>query len=180
MQKSPLDSLSPQHGEKRILTIDGPAGSGKTTLATELSLRIRLAGFSVEIVHMDDLYNGWDRALSEDLSMTLRSIVKGYREGEVTYDIYDWHKKSYTERKTFASPEVLILEGVGGGQRSIRNEIDVCIWIEAEPEVALQRVIERDGEEIRPFMAKWSIDQAAHFAQEETRGAADYCLDGAP
>lgn len=180
MKLSLLEALSPQHGEKRILTIDGPAGAGKTTFATELSLRIRLSGFTVETIHMDDLYNGWERALTEDLSRTLLSIVSQYRTAEVTYKMYDWHKKSYETVKTFASPEVLILEGVGSGQRSIRNESDLALWIEAEPDVALQRVIERDGEEIRPFMKQWLLDQAAHHAKEETQGAADYCIDGAP
>lgn len=180
MHQSLLDALSPQHGEKKIVTIDGPAGSGKTTLATELSLQLKMAGFSVEIVHMDDLYNGWQRALSEDLTRTLQSIVDGYRKGEVSFQVYDWHKKSYASRKTFSSPEVLILEGVGSGQRCIRDAINLSIWIEVEPGLALQRVIERDGEEIQPFMAQWTVDQAAHFQIEETQGAADYCIDGAP
>ena len=180
MHESLIEALSPQHGEKKIVTIDGAAGAGKTTLASELSLHLEATGFTVEIVHMDDIYNGWEKALSEDLASSLRSIVDGYHKGEVHYQIYDWHIKNYTSTKTFASPEILILEGVGSGQRCIRHESNLAIWIEIEAELALQRVIERDGSEIAPYMAQWVIDQASHFLQEETQGAADYCIDGAP
>ena len=180
MHQSLLNALCQHQGEKKIVAIDGPAGSGKTTLAADLSLQLEAAGIAVEVVHMDELYNGWQRALSEDLTITLRSIVDGFRKGAVNYQVYDWHKKSYGSRKTFDSPQVLILEGVGSGQRSIRDEINLLIWIEVAPELALQRVIERDGEEIEPFMAQWMIEQTAHFLAEQTQGAADYCIDGAP
>ena len=36
----------------QIIAIDGPAGSGKTTLAKKLQLDIS----EVEIIHLDDLY----------------------------------------------------------------------------------------------------------------------------
>jgi uridine kinase len=183
MNHSLVEALSPQHNERKIVTIDGPAGSGKTTLASALSLQLEIAGFCVEVIHMDDLYNGWERALSEELTQTLQSIVEGYRGGEVSYNVYDWHQKNYTSTKTFLSPDVLILEGVGSGQRAIRYEIELAIWIEVEPQLALQRVIERDGKaihDIQAFMVQWSIDQAAHFHNEGTQGAADYCIDGAP
>jgi uridine kinase len=183
MHQSLLNALSPQHSERKIVTIDGPAGSGKTTLASELELQLEYAGFCVEVIHMDDLYNGWEKALSDELTQSLQTIVEGYRCGDVSYKVYDWHEKSYTSSKSFLSPDVLILEGVGSGQRAIRNECDLAIWIEVEPQLALQRVIERDGKainDIQAFMAQWFIDQAAHFHNEGTQGAADYCIDGAP
>ena len=46
-----------------LIAIDGPAGAGKTTLAAKF-----FAEFSVDksvlVIHLDDLYDGWDNALS--------------------------------------------------------------------------------------------------------------------
>ncbi|MEI7838803.1 MAG: hypothetical protein WCI37_03395, partial [bacterium] len=46
-----------------IIAIDGVAGSGKTTLALNLLKDLP----SVEVVHMDDLYDGWEDPLSQKL-----------------------------------------------------------------------------------------------------------------
>ena len=39
--------------------IDGPSGSGKTTLAAEIEQHWNSA-VKLQVVHMDDLYPGWD------------------------------------------------------------------------------------------------------------------------
>jgi uridine kinase len=49
-----------------VIAIDGPAGAGKTTLAQEI-FRAFSTKSSVQVIHMDDLYDGWGNALSSDL-----------------------------------------------------------------------------------------------------------------
>src|SRR3546814_20216068 len=51
-----LRSRPAQPGGGRLLCIDGPAGSGKTTLAEGIS--DAFPGSSL-VIHMDDLYLGW-------------------------------------------------------------------------------------------------------------------------
>ena len=53
----------------RIVAIDGPAGSGKTTLASRIAST--WVDENVVTIHMDDLYDGWENALSERLTRTL-------------------------------------------------------------------------------------------------------------
>ena len=53
----------------RIIAIDGPAGSGKTTLAERLSQNFPER--PIAIIHMDDLYAGWNDALTPTLTRTL-------------------------------------------------------------------------------------------------------------
>lgn len=48
----------------RVFAIDGVAGSGKTTLASQLQLDLP----GSQVVHMDDLYSGWKDPLSQDLT----------------------------------------------------------------------------------------------------------------
>ena len=52
-------SRPPGLGATRLVCVDGPAGSGKTTLAAALVRATRRHGLSVALVHMDDVYEGW-------------------------------------------------------------------------------------------------------------------------
>ena len=46
-------------GPVRLVCIDGPAGSGKTTTAAALVASLQEHRRAVEVVHLDDLYEGW-------------------------------------------------------------------------------------------------------------------------
>ena len=46
-------------GPVRLVAIDGPAGSGKTTLAGALSDELVGRGAKAAVLHLDDLYDGW-------------------------------------------------------------------------------------------------------------------------
>jgi len=74
--------------------------------------------------------------------------------------------------------ELLILEGVGSGQRSIREFVETKIWIDLEPIVGLRRVLARDGFEIEEQMLGFLEAQRNHFVEEGTRDAADFHLNG--
>ena len=180
MNPSLLKKLETLEGKSHLITIDGVAGCGKTTLAGECEEFLRGQGFTVETIHMDDLYNGWGDALTASLTKKLTAIIEGFTSGIVTVDQYDWIKNTFIEPRIFISPDILILEGVGSGQKSIRNDVALSIWIDMDARTAFERVISRDGEGVRPYMNQWLMDQEAHFQAEGPRGAADYCIDGAP
>lgn len=175
-----LKALSTLAGQKLLITIDGVAGCGKTTLASECEEILQGRGFSVTTIHMDDLYDGWNNALTQRLSQALVEIVDGFKTGEFAFSSYDWFANIFNERRTFASPDILILEGVGSGQKVIRDDVTLSIWIDMDPQIARERVVTRDGERVRPYMDQWLINQQTHFQAEGTQGAADYCIDGAP
>ena len=164
-----------------LITIDGPAGSGKTTLAEVIHENLAKGGESVATIHMDDLYAGWDLALSSELSQSLEQILKAYFERrQIQIPQYDWLKERFSSPLTIDSPNVLILEGVGSGQKITRDSSDIKLWIEAPREIAFARVLERDGENIRPQMQQWQVRESAHFLDEGTKSAADYQVKSAP
>ena len=66
--KDLLPGLTAKCGESIVITIDGPAGSGKTTLAKELMSSLD----SCYTIHMDDLYEGWDSTLTPKLTAKLK------------------------------------------------------------------------------------------------------------
>lgn len=170
-------------GEKRfeasrIISIDGPAGAGKTTLAGKL--KKVFSELEVHVIHMDDLYDGWENALTNNLSRILeQSIAKPVSDGKsYEYRKYDWLAQRYGELKRYPHPQLLILEGVGSGQRSVRKYLDQLIWIDIESEVGLKRVLVRDGDYIESNMRIWQMRESEHFRQENTRDCATIRIDG--
>lgn len=167
-----------------ITTIDGWAGAGKTTLAEYLAQVFGDRG-STFILHLDDLYGGWEDPLGRELTEKLLQIVETYQTGGVTQTRkYDWTLEKFDQPLDIPQVDHLIIEGVGAGQRSIRNFVDTKIWVEVEPVVGLRRVLERDAScvpnqaifesQMRSFQEK----AALHFAEEGTMLASDFEVNG--
>jgi uridine kinase len=162
--------------ERPIIAIDGPAGAGKTTLSQVIKLALANR-YEVNLLHMDNLYDGWDGALSPQLSQTLTYIVKSHRAGaNLNLSYYDWTLAHFQEAQEIVAKELLILEGVGSGQSAIRSHINALIWIGVDEKVGLERVLERDGDYISSHMERWLTTQAQHFLLEKTEEGADFSL----
>ena len=159
-----------------LIAIDGPAGAGKTTLAAKF-----FAEFSVDksvvVIHMDDLYDGWDDALGDALTSTLAKILQAYKtKSEFTLSIFNWSTMGFDSTCSFQPSEIVILEGVGAGQKVVRDAGTTLYWLDIEPEIGLARVLQRDGFEIESQMRRWQITQDAHFARDATRLHADHII----
>jgi uridine kinase len=168
-----IESTSPH-----VFAIDGVAGAGKTTLASKLQLDIP----GSQVVHMDDLYNGWQDPLSQELSKRvydeiLDPFLQGY---EVLYKKFNWYQNVFDQTIKIPPTKTLFLEGVGAGQRAFRNVLSRIIWVEFDPETGFERVITRDGEVVKPQMLNFLTDQSKHFSAELTNKAADYRISGVP
>ena len=162
--------------DRPIIAIDGPAGAGKTTLANELFLAFSTSR-SVQVIHMDDLYAGWDNALTEDLSKVLRYLVDQHlAKTPANIQRYNWSASTFGERETLPVVDLLILEGVGCADKEIQDQFAALIWMEIEPEDGLKRVIDRDGEQVAEQMKKWLTTQEKYFLQHSTREKADFIL----
>lgn len=162
----------------RTISIDGPAGSGKTTLARRIAESF--SSGPVATIHMDDLYNGWEDALTVQLSRTLTNqILSPISQGKAfSYRKYDWLKRGFGEFISVPLPALLILEGVGSGQKVTRKYTDEAIWIEVASEVGLQRVLNRDGDYLETEMRVWQLREQEHFLKENTRDCATIRVDG--
>ena len=161
-----------------IITIDGVAGAGKTTLAAFMASEYQ-ERTSVQIIHMDDLYQGWEDPLGAALTEKLVAIAQCHLDQiPLQMQRYDWQEDRPGENFTVGPTQLLILEGVGSGQRSIRDLVETKIWIDLEPIVGLRRVLARDGFQIEAQMVDFLEAQRAHFLEEGTRDAADFHLNG--
>ena len=162
--------------ERPIIAIDGPAGAGKTTLAHEICLALS-PKMSVSVIHMDDLYNGWDNALGEDLTSVLQYLAAQHRNiSAAEIRRYNWTTSSFGESETIEPADLLILEGVGSADKSLQDELAALIWIDIDPEIGVMRVIARDGYQVEDEMKKWLGTQQEYFSQHSTREKADFIL----
>ncbi len=161
-----------------IITIDGVAGAGKTTLAEFMSKEYENQ-LSVQVIHMDDLYYGWSDPFGSHLTKTLENIVASHnaREPFVTTK-FDWQLNIPGVELLIEPVDLLILEGVGAGQRATRPFADTKIWIDLEPIVGLRRVLARDGFQIEDKMLGFLEQQRVHHLEEGTREAADFHVNG--
>ena len=159
-----------------LLAIDGPAGAGKTTFAAKLEAELSVDG-TVRVIHMDDLYNGWDNALSNPLSEILDRISTAHLAGrEFVIKIFNWHTMTFDREEKIAPTDYLIIEGVGAAQQIVRETGATTYWLDIEPEIGLQRVLDRDGAHLEVQMRQWQVDQDKHFARDETRENCEFKL----
>ena len=164
---SAISEISAHKTEPILIAIDGPAGSGKTSLANQLSNKLN----SVTTIHMDDLYNGWEDALTATLTRNLEEWVINplTQRHSVNYLKFDWSIGQYGSTVEVRDIELLILEGVGAAQEIIRQSADLTIWIEVGPQIGLARVLNRDGDQLLPYMLKWQERERAHFLKDQTK-----------
>ncbi len=173
-----LLSRPPRLGPVRVVALDGPAGSGKTTLAAAVADRCAAAGLRAHVVHMDDLYAGWS-GLEGDLWPRLAAqVLEPLRRGRPgRFQRYDWVAGRFDGWVDVPVPDVLVLEGCGSGRRAGAADVGVLVWVEADDATRLARGLARDGEAARPEWERWMVAEAAHYAREGTRGRADVRVD---
>jgi uridine kinase len=157
-----------------LIAIDGRAGAGKTTLAGTFYEELS-AVKTVAVIHMDDLYDGWENALGVRLTQTLESIVKSH-QSKVAFeiDIFNWQSMSFDSKRVIHPVDILILEGVGAGQKVVRDAGATLYWLDIGAEVGIQRVLNRDGNQIASQMKQWQIAQEIHFLRDKTRENAEH------
>ena len=161
-----------------VIAIDGPTGSGKTTLANQIKTDLS----DVEIIHVDDLYKGWQDAFTERLSTSIieKILIPISKKIEFDYEIYDWKKGNFYKSNQISNDKIFILDGVGSGQSKFRPYISKIIWLNISDDIGLSRVLHRDGDEILLPMLEFQRAQKLHFARESTENAADFYFEGVP
>jgi hypothetical protein len=156
----------------RLICVDGPAGSGKTTLAADIA---RLSG--APVLHMDDMFEGWDGLprISAQLESLLRPLADG-RAG--SYRRWDWPGNAWAETVLVPPAPLLVLEGVGSGSGHVAELVTVLAWVEVPYELRMARGLERGGVGVAENWRQWAGDEQELFARERTRERADVVLDG--
>lgn len=165
---------------RRLIGIDGPGASGKSTLARQLAAQAELAS----LVEGDDFYRlstDPDRSESQvgglfDLPRLKKQVVDPFVDtDDVAYQRYDWDNDAMGGWVEVSSQHSIVVEGVYSTHPMLRDSYDLRVWVSADRTDRLSRGIERDGEQARPmwedvwmpaedeYMKKHSPDSAAHL-----------------
>ena len=104
----------PSCGLTRVVAVDGPAGSGKTTFAGRLAREL-----DAQVIHSDDFPVPWDEPPAawfgrvED--QVLGPLATG---GPGRYERYDWVRGTFEDWVDVPVAPVLLLEGVSTARRT--------------------------------------------------------------
>ena len=165
-------SRAPTLGAGRLVCLDGPAGSGKTSLAAAI------AGLSpaATVVHLDDLYAGWDGlpGVGQQLDTLLEPLARG---ATGRYRRYDWAAGRFAETVRVAPSPLLVLEGVGSGSAAHAGLATVTAWVAAPEALRRARAVARDGAELAARWAAWAAAEAACFAASGVAERADLVVE---
>ncbi|QNN55167.1 4-amino-4-deoxy-L-arabinose transferase [Nocardioides mesophilus] len=163
----------------RLVCIDGPAGSGKTTLAGAVARAwgsTPEAAAGVRVVHLDDLYPGWE-GLRAGVEQVAEHLVAPLAEGRPGgYRRYDWAAAAPAGWVRVPPTGLLVLEGCGAGAAAYDDAITVLVWVEADDATRLQRGLTRDGSHLRQQWEAWMAQERALFAAERTQERADLAV----
>lgn len=160
-------------GPVRLVAIDGPGGSGKSTFADRLSA----AAANAPIVSTDD-FASWDNPIDwwpRLFDQVIKPLVSG---DNGRYQRYDWLSESLAEWRTVPRSPIVIVEGVTAGRREWRQHLSFAIWIETPREIRLKRAVERDGPSALANWEFWMAEEDDHYLRDPTRERADLVIAG--
>ncbi|MBE5802934.1 MAG: hypothetical protein E7316_00300 [Clostridiales bacterium] len=159
-----------RHQDRVLICIDGPCGSGKTTLAGLLK-RI-LAG---AVVSMDDFFlphpqktperlaqpggnADWERLVGEFLTPWLQ-------QGSASYRPYDCHANDFGDEIRIPACQYTIIEGSYSLMPAIAGHADLKLFLRIDPEEQKQRILQRNGEKLlQMFVSRWIPLEQAYFS----------------
>jgi uridine kinase len=173
-----VNESSKKCGQTKIIVIDGPAGSGKTTLAKSLSGLLE----NCPIIHMDEIYEGWENALSPK---TFKDLVEWIinpllENNSIEYIKYDWNLGQRIEKVVINNSKIIIIEGVGSSSFEISKHASLKLWIEVNKETGINRVLTRDGLQIQEQMKTWQSQESKFFIENNSKENSDIWIDGDP
>lgn len=163
---------SPTLGAGRLIAIDGPSGSGKSSIAK--AIVAGGAAYSTALIAMDDLYAGWgglDAALAPRVVGQLLTPLAAGRPAR--WQRYDWEAGRFGDWVETTPTDLLVIEGCGSGARLLAPWTTLLVWMEAPPDVRKARAVARDGPSLLPHWEAWTRSEKRHFTLEQTRLRAD-------
>lgn len=169
-------------GRPFLIAIDGPCGSGKTTLADFLQKQL-----SCSLFHMDDFFlkphQRTEERLSEpggnvDYERFKKEVLDHItEEAGITYQPFCCHEQKLMDAVTVPYNDIILVEGSYSHHPYFKDVYDIKIFLEISPEEQKRRIISRDGEAVWPmFENKWIPMENRYFETFGIKEKADLRL----
>lgn len=147
-----------------VVAIDGPAGSGKSSLAEPVAAALGM----VAVVHLDDIFPGWDGLAAAPALLAAQVLAPISRGEPASYRRWDWQADHYAEAVPVPASDILVVEGCGCSVGIARPYAEVRVWVEADHDTRMRRGLERDGDTFRPHWERWAAQERALFGADRT------------
>ncbi|MFJ4264416.1 aminodeoxychorismate synthase component I [Paenarthrobacter nicotinovorans] len=155
-----------------IIAVDGRSGAGKTTLAVELTARLR-QHHKVSLFHLEDIYPGWN-GLRTGIERYVGTVLAPLREGKAAEWVsWDWERHYDGGLNVTLPAEIVIVEGVGAGAEAARSMLDAVVWVEAPSDDRRRRALTRDGSTYEPYWDSWAAQEEEWLATDSVTEDAD-------
>lgn len=181
-----MDTFVRSHTDNKepfILAIDGMCGSGKTSLAKELSNI-----YKCNVFHMDDFYLPFELRTKERLEQpggnvhyerfkeeVLAPLLK---QETITYAPYQCSTGSYGEPRVIDFKNINIVEGSYSLHPFFNQVYDCKVFLTIKETVQIERIRKRSGEEkLRQFLDKWIPMENKYFTELHIQSISDLVMD---
>jgi uridine kinase len=156
-----LNDLAPN----AVVLIDGPSGSGKSSLADAL-VAAWPGTAQPSLVRLDDIYPGWN-GLNAAASQLTDRVLRPRSEGRpAAWRRWDWVADQPAEWHAVDPGRPLIVEGCGTLARANAGISDLRIWIAADEAVRKRRALTRDGAVFAEHWSQWQDEWEAYCGRE--------------
>ncbi|HEX6352075.1 hypothetical protein [Actinophytocola sp.] len=161
----------PRLGRTTLIAVDGPSGSGKSRYAAKLAHDLGATLISTDdFATWDDPVSWWPRLVDGVLTPLAAGRPGGYQK--IEWSGGHPHPGAYRHIEV---PEVLVVEGVSAGRRSITDELSYLVWCELPDQARrLERAVARDGEQARNHLLTWQKFELGWYAVDQTESRADH------
>lgn len=161
-----------------IVSIEGGAGAGKTTLGAELHQK-----FGGNLYHMDDFF--LPPALRTEARRAMPGgnvhferfydeVIEGIISGEdFSYGVFDCTVGKIQNHVTAYKSNLHIIEGVYSAHPYFGEIYDFRIFLDIAPELQKKRIMERNPQKAKDFLKTWIPLENQYFSAFDVRGKSD-------
>ena len=158
-----------QNNDNIIIAIDGRCASGKTTLASKLSMKLDL-----NILHMDDFFLRPEQRTKErefepggnvDRERFLEEVLKPLKSSKsFSYRPYDSHIGGLADEIEIQPKSISIVEGSYSCHPALWDYYDLHIFMTVSKEEQINRLQTRNADCLTTFQQKWIPYEENYFA----------------
>ncbi len=169
MLLGPLERLLPGLATlpRPVVLIDGGAGAGKTTLATDLVSA--WPGDRPQFVSLDECYPGWGGLAAASAMVPGLVTGTGFRS-------WNWTAGAPGAWRELDPSRGLVIEGCGAITPDSAALADLAIWLEMPSEQRKARALARDGQAFAAHWDEWALQEAEHWRTDRPADLADLVL----
>ncbi len=153
----------------QLIALDGPCGSGKTTLADALAKHL-----NAPVVHMDDFCIPHAQKTPERLAipggnadvarLTQEVLAPFLARAPIVYRRYLCHEDALSAPVTLPPTSLLLLEGSYSLLPEIRQHVSLAIFLQISPALQQERLLQRVGSQrLMDFNRRWIPLESCYF-----------------